>query len=134
MAKAAGVPIPGAVIAMSPVTDAVAVEEGTVLEGLDSSDQVLEVYAPGHDKTDPLISPALGDLSDFPPTFLSVGSTEILLKDSLTFARNAANAGCDIRLHVGKDMIHTYPLDLWDYPEAMTAFEEMELFLRQILR
>lgn len=43
-------------------------------------------------------------------------------------------AGCDVRLHVGKDMIHTYPLDLWDYPEAMTAFEEMELFLRQILR
>ena len=117
-----------------PVTDAIAVEEGTVLEGLDSSDQVLEVYAPGHDKADPLISPALGDLAGFPPTFLSVGSTEILLKDSLAFARNAAKAGCDVRLHVGKDMIHTYPLDLWDYPEAMTAFEEMELFLRQILR
>ena len=75
-----------------------------------------------------------GDLTGFPPTFLSVGGTEILLKDSLTFARNAAKAGCDVRLHVGKDMIHTYPLDLWDYPEAMTAFEEMELFLRQILR
>ena len=85
-------------------------------------------------KADPLISPALGDLTGFPPTFLSVGGTEILLKDSLTFARNAAKAGCDVRLHVGKDMIHTYPLDLWDYPEAMTAFEEMELFVRQILR
>ena len=134
MAKTAEIPNPSAVIAMSPVTDAIAVEEGTVLEGLDSSDQVLEVYAPGHDKADPLISPALGDLTGFPPTFLSVGGTEILLKDSLTFARNAAKAGCDVRLHVGKDMIHTYPLDLWDYPEAMTAFEEMELFLRQILR
>ena len=30
-------------------------------------------------------------------------------------------------------MIHTYPLDLWDYPEAMEAFEEIELFLRQRL-
>ena len=76
--------------------------------------------------------PALGDLTGFPPTFLSVGGTEILLKDSLIFARNAAKSGCDVRLHVGKDMIHTYPLDLWDYPEAMTAFEEMELFLRQL--
>lgn len=66
MAKTAGIPNPAAVIAMSPVTDAIAVEEGTVLEGLDSSDQVLEVYAPGHDKADPLISPALGDLTGLP--------------------------------------------------------------------
>ncbi len=134
MAKAAGIRVPAGVIAMSPVTDAVTVEAGTVLEGLDSSDQVMDVYAPGHDKADPLISPALGNLDGFPPTFLSVGSTEILLKDSLIFARNAAKAGCDVRLHVGKDMIHTYPLDLWDYPEAMAAFDEMELFVRQILR
>ena len=133
MAKAAGIPCPKAVIAMSPVTDATAPADGTVLEGLDSSDQVLEVYAPGHDRADPLISPALGDLQDYPATFLSVGGTEVLLKDSLIFAQNAAKAGCDVRLHVGKDMIHTYPLDLWDYPEAMTAFEEMELFLRQVL-
>ncbi len=134
MAKEKGLPLPKAIIAMSPVTDAVTVEEGTVLEGLDSSDQVMEVYAPGHDKADPLISPALGDLKDFPPTFLSTGGAEILMKDSLIFAKNASKAGCDVRLHVGKDMIHTYPLDLWDYPEAMTAFEEMELFIKQMLR
>ena len=46
----------------------------------------------------------------------------------------AAEAGVDVRVHIGKDMIHTYPLDLWDYPEAMTAFEEIELFIRQQLR
>lgn len=134
MAKEAGLPSPAAIIAMSPVTDATAQAEGTVLDGLDDSDGVMEIYAPGHDRADPLISPAFGDLTDFPPTFLSVGSTEVLLKDSLTFIQNAAKAGCDIRLHVGRDMIHTYPLDLWDYPEAMIAFEEIELFIRQHLR
>ena len=44
-----------------------------------------------------------------------------------------AKVGADIRLHMGKYMILTYPLDLWVYPEAMTAFEEIELFLRQQL-
>lgn len=134
MAKAAGIPAPRAIIAMSPVTDATAAVEGTVLEGLDGPDKIYEVYAPGHGLSDPLISPALGDLRDYPAVFLSVGSTEVLLQDALIFTKAAAKAGCDVRLHVGRDMIHTYPLDLWDYPEAMEAFEEMELFIRQQLR
>lgn len=133
MAKRDGVPAPRAVVALSPVTDATPKRNDTVLEGLNGPDEVMEVYAPGHDKADPLISPALGDLTGYPPVFLSVGSTETLLADSLTFTRNAANAGCDVHLHVGRDMIHTYPLDLWDYPEAMAAFDEIELFIRQQL-
>ena len=68
-AKAAGIPMPKAIIAMSLVTDAVTPAEGTVLEGLDDSDQVLNVYAPGADKSDPLISPAFGDLSGYPRSF-----------------------------------------------------------------
>ena len=43
-------------------------------------------------------------------------------------------SGADVHLHIGKDMIHTYPLDLWDYPEAMEAFEEIQLFIAQQLR
>ncbi len=76
---------------------------------------------PGADKSDPLISPAFGDLSGYPRSFQRRrrrGAAEG--RTDLTNA--AAKAGVDIRLHVGKDMIHTYPLDLWDYPEAMVAF------------
>ena len=131
MAKKAGVPVPKGIVALSPVTDAAQVVDGTVLEGLAPPDEVFNTYAPGWDKTDPLISPARGDLEGFPPVFLSAGGTEILLQDALIFTNAAAKAGVDVRLHIGKDMIHTYPLDLWDYPEAMTAFEEIELFVRQ---
>ena len=133
MAKAADVPAPKGVIALSPVTDAAQTPDGTVLEGLSPPDEVFNMYAPNHDKTDPLISPARGDLEGFPPVFLSAGGAEILLQDALIFANAAAKAGVDVQLHIGKDMIHTYPLDLWDYPEAMTAFEEIELFIRQQL-
>jgi len=132
-AKRAGVRLPAGVIALSPVTDATAPAEGTVLEGLDGPDQIYSVYAPGYELSHPLISPALGDLAGFPPVFLSAGGSEVLMKDARIFAANAARQGVDVRMHIGRDMIHTYPLDLWDYPEAMTAFEEIELFIRQTL-
>lgn len=135
MAKKEGIAAPKTVVAMSPVTDATCSAKGTVLEGLDGTDQVMNTYAPGHDRADPLLSPALGDLEDYPPVFLSAGGAEVLMGDALLFADRAAKAGADVRLHIGKDMIHTYPLDLWDYPEAMEAFEEIADFLnRQICR
>ena len=134
MCKEAGVPAPKAIIALSPVTDATAPVEGVVLEGLDDSNAIYEMYAPGYELSHPLISPALGDLDGYPATFLSAGGAEILMQDSLIFAKAAAKAGVDVRLHIGKDMIHTYPLDLWDYPEAMEAFEEIQLFIAQQLR
>ena len=133
MAKEAGLPLPAGIVALSPVTDATQAPQGTVLEGLDPADQLYNTYAPGHDRGEPLISPARGDLTDYPPVFLSAGGGEILMQDALIFAAAAARAGADVHLHVGKDMIHTYPLDLWDYPEAMEAFREIELFIRQRL-
>ena len=133
MAREENLPFPRGIVAMSPVTDASSPAEGTVLKGLQETDSIMEIYAPGHDRKDPLLSPALGNLKDYPPVYLSVGGTEILLKDALTFTRKAAESGCDVRLHVGRDMIHTYPLDFQDYPEAMAAFEEIELFIRQLL-
>lgn len=134
--KQAGLPLPSAVVALSPVTDAVPEQTRSseqVLEQLPSTEEVWAAYAPGADLTDPRISPARGDLHGFPPVFLCVGGAEPLLTDALLYAQRGAQAGMDIHLHVGRDMIHTYPLDLWDYPEAMEAFEEIELFLRQRL-
>jgi salicylate hydroxylase len=133
MCKQQGIPAPRGIIALSPVTDATAPAEGVVLEGLDGTDETIGMYAPGYSPAHPLISPALGDLTDFPAVFLSAGGSEVLLKDALIFASAAAKAGADVCIHVGKDMIHTYPLDLWDYPEAMTAFEEIVLFVHQLV-
>ena len=133
LAKRDGVPVPAGIVAMSPVTDMTQVLNETVLEGLDDPDELFKIYAPGYDKADPIVSPALGDLKDYPVTFLIAGGAETLMQDTLIFATAAAKAGNDVRIHIGKDMIHTYPLDFWDYPEAMTAFEEIVLFIRQIL-
>ena len=134
MAKDAGIPVPKAVIALSPLTDASMPVDGVVLEGLDSAEETVDLYAPGVEKTHPMISPYFGDLTNYPAVFLSEGGAEALGGNAIKFAQKASVSGVDVHLHIGKDMIHTYPLDLWDYPEAMEAFEEIELFIRQQIR
>ncbi len=130
LCKERGVPYPKAVIPLSPVTDAVGQSENdeAVIEGLDSGDAIWNMYCPGQDLRDVRISPANGDLSGFPPVFLLAGGAEALMIDSLIFTKNAAKQGVDVQLKIGKDMIHTYPLDFLDYPEAREAFEEISLF------
>lgn len=130
LCKERGVPYPKAVVALSPVTDAVGQSgnDEAVIEGLDAGNAIWQMYAPGYDLRDVRISPALGDLTGFPPVFLLAGGAEALMADSLIFAKNAAEQGVDIQLKIGRDMIHTYPLDFLDYPEAREAFEEISLF------
>lgn len=134
--KAEGLPYPACVIALSPVTDGrprAQKGDSKVLDALPAANEVWNAYAPGEDLSNPLISPALGDLTGFPPVFILAGGAEMLVDDALIYMGAGIAAGMDLRLTVGKDMIHTYPLDLLDYPEAMEAFEEIVLYLRQRL-
>ncbi len=130
LCKQRSVPYPKAVVPLSPVTDAAqeAVEDAPVIKGLDAGDAIWQMYCPGVDLRDERISPARGDLTGFPPVFLIAGGAETLAEDTLIFARNAAKAGVDVQMKIGKDMIHTYPLDYRNYPEAKEAFEEISLF------
>ena len=41
-----------------------------------------EVYAGGHDLSDPLLSPVNGDMTGFPPTLLTTGTRDLLLSDT----------------------------------------------------
>lgn len=135
--KQAGVALPCCAAAMSPVTDASPMTKRSgdkVLEDLPDTEQVWNQYAPKQDRSNPYISPALGNLQNLPPIFLLAGGAEPLVADALIYAEKAIEAGVDIQLKVGRDMIHTYPLDFMDYPEAMEAFEQMELFFRYQLK
>ncbi len=56
----------------------------------------------------PEISPAFADLRDFPPCFVSVGTCDHLLDDSLLFASRAAAAGVEVDLFVAPEMPHAF--------------------------
>jgi monoterpene epsilon-lactone hydrolase len=73
----------------------------------------------------PMTSPVRADLSGLPPLLIQVGADEVLLSDSLDFARSAALAGVDVRLHVWAEMVHAWPLFHVALPTAgLAAIEE----------
>ncbi len=70
-----------------------------------------DCYLPGmtdDERRAPEISPAFADLRGLPPAFVSVGSADHLLDDSLMFAGRYAAAGNDIQLFVAPDMPHGF--------------------------
>jgi len=74
-------------------------------------DFVTGCYLPGltiEQRRDPAISPAYADLRGLPPIFLSVGTTDHLVDDTLLLAGRAAAAELDVELFVLPEMPHAF--------------------------
>jgi acetyl esterase/lipase len=77
----------------------------------DAIDFVVECFVPGmtdDQRRAPEISPAFADLRGLPPCFVSVGTCDHLIDDSLLFAARAAAAGVEVDLFVAPDMPHAF--------------------------
>ncbi len=78
-----------------------------------------DCYLPGRtdeERREPEISPAYADLHGLPPMFLSVGTCDHLVDDTLFFAVRATAAGDDVELFVAPDMPHAF----FAFPCAIT--------------
>jgi acetyl esterase/lipase len=72
---------------------------------------VSDCFVPGmtpEERRSPEISPAYADVRGLPPCFVSVGTCDHLLDDSLMFAVRAAAAGVDVELFVAPDLPHAF--------------------------
>ncbi|MGR3269674.1 hypothetical protein DU478_18870 [Thalassococcus profundi] len=77
----------------------------------DADDAALGALAFGdRHADDPAVSPLLSDLSGLPPLYLTATTTEVLLDDTLLFARAAARAGVRVTLKVEPDLFHMWTL------------------------
>jgi acetyl esterase len=83
---------------------------------------VADCYLPGRtddERRDPAVSPLYADLHGMPPAFMSVGTCDHLVDDTLMLAMRWAAAGNDVELFVAPDMPHgfmAFPCtitDLW---------------------
>ena len=86
----------------------------------DGIETFCDCYLPGlsdDERRAPEISPAFADLHGLPPMFVSVGSADHLLDDSLLFASRAAAAGDEVELFVAPDMPHGFQA----FPCGITA-------------
>jgi epsilon-lactone hydrolase len=130
----AGDALPGAIALLSPWLDLTCASPSwdERLEG----DPVLDFslreaagsYLGGAEPEDPLCSPLFADLSGLPPILVQVGTHEILYDDAVSFAEAAAQAGVEVKLEIGHDLIHVwqiFPIT----PEAVASTARIGLFL-----
>jgi acetyl esterase/lipase len=111
-AKAQGLPMPAALMLMSPEVDLT--ESGDSFEVLMGIDPVLKsrltetiaLYADGHPLDDPLLSPLFGDLAGFPPTLLQSGTRDLFLSNTVRMHRRLRQAGVAAELHIFEAMPH----------------------------
>jgi len=86
------------------------------------------IYAPDQALwTNPLASPAHGDLSTLPPTLVIVGEDDTLCDDGVDFANRALAAGAPVQLYIGEKMPHGFHMQHSFVPEAAAAAEKVIL-------
>lgn len=129
--KDRGLPLPTALWCSSPLDDILLNRQE--LYSVDflcaSSDKIMEVYAPGADSKDPLLSPIYGDFTGMPPMIIQTGGGESLAAGGVRLAEKAARANVEVVLHFGQDMPHTFAMDYEHYPEAAFAMDEIIRFI-----
>ncbi len=123
-----GLPMPASALCYSPWTDLSGSGASVILNA--RRDPMLpghrlrdaaDLYAPGADHRDPLISPLFADYRGFPPLSIHVGSTEVLLDDSTRVADRASSAGVSVDLKVWPSQPHVFPVLARVIPEGRKA-------------
>jgi len=138
--KKSGLPMPVAVVAISPWTDLTCSGESyrtknkKSLAPLDSWTVFSKHYCGNADPENSLISPLFGDLTGLPPMLINAGEDDELFDDGRAFAMKAKEAGVDVTFTAGKGMVHCYPLLAPMFQEATEALEEIVGFVKQHLK
>ena len=141
-ARAAGLPLPAAIVAFSPGLDSTRTGESMKTKaGVDpllnreALDYTGAMYRGDQDPRQELLSPAiLADLTGFPPILLQVGTNEMLLDDSTRLAARAREAGVDVLLDVTADVPHVFQAYAGVLEEADQALDRAAFFLTQHVR
>jgi len=111
-ARDEGMPQAAGLVLLSPVLDwtfsGASIQRNDGLDPLFRAsivDRLQSYYSAGADPLDPRLSPLFGDLAGLPPALLMVGSSELLLDDSVRFAARVP----DSELRIWHDMPHVFP-------------------------
>ncbi len=114
-AKAAGLPMPGAIAPGTPMADATnagdtfqtnALVDNVLVSPTGFCDAATRFYAKGHDLGDPMLSPIYGDLHGLPPAILTSGTRDLLLSNTARTNQKLREAGVETRLQVFEGQAH----------------------------
>lgn len=137
-----GEALPGAVLSISPWTDATL--SGDSIETNAERDKLLtrgllELFrscwldGTGVEFTDPRVHLLGADLSGLPPTAVYYGEYELLASDAIAFARRAKEAGNDVLVRRVDEGQHSFIMGAGRVDEVDRAIAEMGRWLRSVL-
>lgn len=135
-----GMPLPAAIVALSPWTDLAL--SGLSLRGNGAADPVTSAaiaadfaahYLNGADPGHPYISPLFGDPSGLPPTLIQAGSDEVLRDDAVRMAARMREAGVAVDLEIWPRMPHVWHVFAAVMPEARRAIDRIGAFVEEHL-
>lgn len=95
----------------------------------DKINYFIDSYIGNSDRCDPFISPIFAKLNNLPPILIHVGTEEILLSDSITFAENAKRDHADVTLFIGDGMWHNWHLSKNLMPESKRAIKAVAKYI-----
>ena len=135
-----GLPMPGAVAVMSPVTDLTL--QSPSLEANRKRDPLISgrwglrgvsAYLAGQDPSNPLISPVFGRFDGAPPVLIQACETEVLVDDSRRMAKVLEGQGVSVALRIWPHVPHVWHLMSGRIPEADAGIDELTGFLASVM-
>jgi epsilon-lactone hydrolase len=135
-AKDEGLPLPGALVLLSPEVDLTESGDSFVTVApydntLGSLRPVNLLYANGRDLADPYLSPLFGDVTGFPPTLVTAGTRDLFLSNAARMHRRLRDAGVDAELHVFEARPHG---GFGGAPEDLEVATELRRFVDRYRR
>lgn len=97
----------------------------------EDSAELFSTYVDEHQMRDPRFSPIDAKLAGLPPLLVQTGSAEVLYDQVVAFVEKAKEAGVDVRLSVGADMIHLWHTMAAMFSESKLAISECASFIRE---
>jgi acetyl esterase/lipase len=79
----------------------------------------------------PLMSPALGDLSGLPPTLVHASEAELLFDDARRYVNRAVAAGSPAKLQSWAHVVHVWHMFYPQLSEACSAWDEIGKFIEE---
>lgn len=134
-ARDLGLPLPHCAALLSPSTDLTVSgasarynAEADPMFSPAAGDLLPDVYCPGMDRSDPLLSPLFGNWAGLPPLLFHAGSTEMLLDDSIRAQDRARQAGVEAEIEVWRELPHVFQVFHW-IPESRLALQAIADFI-----
>lgn len=131
--REAGAEQPAGLILMSPWVDATV--SNPEIEQYRDADHMLDTEGPRaaarwwagtREVTDPVVSPAFGDVHGLPRTFVLQGDRDLLYPDTMEFVTDLVRAGVDTTTVVCEGGPHVYALMVW----SKRATEDLDRVVR----